>query len=69
MDVLHKTVLCQQGVSHVHFVKWNAKYRGIDVSALRRLMETGLENRRPRLMYSYLGLYHLVFMGIMEKPL
>ena len=59
----------QYGIGQSTFHKRNAKYGGLDASALKRLRELEAENRKLKQMYADLGLEHQVLKDIVEKKL
>ena len=62
--------LCRQyGFSKSTFYKWQARYGGMDASALKRLRELEEENRRLKQMYADLSLEYEVLKEIVEKKL
>jgi len=61
---------CRQfGFSKSSYYKWEAKYGGMDASALKRLKEMDEENRKLKQMYAELSLDHKILKDIVEKKL
>ena len=59
----------QHGFSKASFYKWKAKYSGMSVSELKRLMELEEENRRLKQKSANLSLEHEALKDIIEKKL
>ena len=59
----------EYGFSKSAFYKWKAKYRGMEVSHLKRLKELEEENRKLKQMYAELSLDHKLLKDIVEKKL
>jgi len=59
----------RHGFSKSAFYKWKAKYSGMDASALKRLEELEVENRRLKQMYADLSLEHQALKDIVQKKL
>jgi len=55
------------GFSQSAFYRWQAKYGGMEASALRKLKMLEEENRRLKKMYAELSLEHAALRGVLEK--
>ncbi|MEI8113889.1 MAG: transposase [Bacteroidia bacterium] len=61
------TIIKKYGISQATVYNWRSKYRGMNVSEIRRLNELEDENDRLKRMFADLSLENLLLKGKLEK--
>ena len=66
-DIDAETVARNHGISKATLYNWKSKYRGMEVSQVRRLKELEEENRKLKQMYEELALDNKILKDVVEK--